>query len=150
MNIADIIAGAYVAFGAWRGRARGLADEGYRLLRLGVAFAAGCGLYGVVSGLLKHAISMAGDVSAPVAFAGTVGGTWWLLSALKKKVIAVLAARFAPYAQIGGAVAGGVRTLLLVLSIVGVFHLAGRAPGRDTVVGTSMIGQLAAWVMPGK
>ena len=52
MSPVDIIAGAYVAYGVYRGIRRGLAEESYRLIRLAGALGASCGLYGWVS----HAI----------------------------------------------------------------------------------------------
>lgn len=144
MSAADLIAAAYVAYGAWRGRARGLADEGFRLLRLAVSFAAGCGLYGAVSGLLTRVLSLGGDVSGPVGFVGVMGGSWFLLRKLKNNLTALLAARFARQARIGGLVAGGLRTLLIVLSVVGVLSLA----GREELSGRSIVGRLSAWMMP--
>lgn len=143
MSPLDGIAAAYVAFGAWRGRARGMAEEGYRLFRMAVAFAAGCGLYGVISGLLEKVVSIGGDVSGPVGFVGVVGGSWFLLSRLRNGIKAWLAARFADRAQIGGMAAGGLRALIVVLSIVGVLNLA----GRDEVKGRSVVGTLSSWVL---
>ncbi len=144
MNILDLIAGAYVAYGAWRGRARGLAEEGYRLFRLAVAFAAGCGLYGLLSDLLTRLLSLGGEVSGPVGFVGVMGGSWYILRTLKTKLTALLAARFAAQARIGGLIAGGLRTLIVVLSIVGVLNLA----GRGDVSGRSVVARISEWVMP--
>lgn len=143
MNLLDGLAAAYVAFGAWRGRASGLAEEGYRLFRMAVAFAAGCGLYGLISDLLTRVLSIGGDVSGPIGFVGVMGGSWMLLKRLRNAIKAWLAARFAAHAQIGGLIAGGLRTLIIVLSIVGVLNLA----GRDEA-GGSIVGRVAAWVMP--
>ncbi len=148
MSAIDLIAAAFIALGAWRGRSRGLPDEGYRLLRIALAFLAGCGLYRFVSELLKQAFSMAGDISAPLAFVGTIGGTWWLMRVVKKTLTRFLAARFARHARLGGAIAGGIRVLLIVLSIAGAFYLADRAPGHDAVSAKSIVGRMAVWVMP--
>ncbi|HMP75209.1 MAG TPA: CvpA family protein [Kiritimatiellia bacterium] len=144
MNTIDLISALYVAFGAWRGRARGLADEGFRLLRMAVAFAAGCGLYGLVSGLLKKLLSLGGDISGPMGFALTLGGAWYLLGLAKKSFAAFLTARFAPHAALGGAIAGALRTLLIVLSVVGVLNLS----NQDGVSGGSVVSRIAEWVMP--
>lgn len=150
MNFIDGVTAAYMAFGVWRGRARGLADEGYRLTRMIIAYAFGCGLYGVISGALKRLLSVGGDVSGPASFVVVVGGTWYLTRFIKKGLTAFLAARYARYAKLGGMIAGAVRSLLVVLSIVGVFHLAGDAPGREQVSEQSFVGRVASWVMPGK
>lgn len=146
----DIISTLYVAFGAWRGRAAGLAEEGYRLLRYGIALAAGCGLYGLVSDTLKRLLSLGGDVSGPVAFIGVIGGAWFLVRKIRGVVMRFLAARFADHARVGGAIAGGLRTLLIVISIAGVFALGERLPGRDQVAEKTIVGRLAAWILPGK
>lgn len=147
MNAVDLVAAAYVAYGAARGRRRGLADEAYRLLRVGVSFAAGCGLYGLVSDLLKKALALGADVSGPLAFVATMAGAWSLLRFLRKWLMAWIAARFAPHAAVGGAVAGGIRTLVWTLALVSAFHLAGSAPGREQVSERSLVGRIAGWVV---
>ncbi|MCO5060428.1 MAG: CvpA family protein [Kiritimatiellae bacterium] len=144
MNLVDALSVLYVAFGAWRGRARGLADEGFRLLRMGVAFLMGCGIYGWISSLLKKALSLGGDVSGPIGFLAVLLGTWFLFRFMKKSLIAFVAARFTRVAGLGGAIAGGIRTLLIVLSVVGVLSLA----QRDDVSGRSFVGKLAERVIP--
>ena len=150
MILVDALAAAYVAYGVMRGRKRGLPDEAYRLLRFGTAFAAGCGLYGLVSDIIGKILSLAGDVAAPLAFVGTVGGAWWLLRVVKQSFLAWSSARFAPFIQTGGAVAGGLRTALVVLSIVATFSMAERAPGHAAVSRETWVGRIAGWVMPGR
>lgn len=149
MSAVDLIAAAYIAFGIWRGRMRGLADEGYRLIRMLLAFVAGCGLYGFISALLKKLFSMTGGISAPLAFIIALGGAWWLTRTLKKTLATLLAARFAKYSKVGGMIAGGVRLFLVVLSIAGLFHLASDALGRDAT-SQSFFGKIAVRVIPGK
>jgi hypothetical protein len=144
MHLLDLIFGAFVAYGAWRGRARGLADEGYRLFRMAVAFTAGCGLYGLISKLLAGLLSVGGDVYGPIGFVSVMGGSWYALRVLKAKLTAFLSSRFAAQARIGGLVAGGLRTLIIVLSIAGVLNLA----GREDVSERSVVSRVAAWVMP--
>lgn len=145
MNIVDAVSAAYVAFGAYRGRKRGFSDEAYRLLRMAIAFVAGCGLYGVVSQLIGKVLSLGGEVSGPVAFLGTVGGAWLLLRKLKRGFIAWVFAKTKPYEGLGGAVAGGVRALLIVVSIVAALSLAGKTPGGD-----SFAGRIVDLVLPGR
>jgi hypothetical protein len=147
VNVVDLISAAYVAFGAVRGRKRGLADEAYRLLRVGISFAAGCGLYGLMSDLLKNVLSLGADVSGPVGFVATMAGAWALLRMAKRRLTAWIAARFASHAAIGGAVAGGIRSLVWVLALVSAFHLAGSAPGRQQVSEQSLVGRIAGWVV---
>lgn len=149
MNALDLAGVAYIAFGVWRGRVRGLADEGYRLVRMVIAFVAGCGLYGFISALLKKLFSTTGSISTPLAFVITIAGAWWLTRLLKKTLTTVLAARFAKYSKIGGMIAGGIRLFLIVLSIAGLFHLSSDAMGNDASA-KSIFGQIATRVIPGK
>ncbi len=143
MSILDGISAAYIAFGAWRGRANGLAQEGYRLFRMAVAFGAGCGLYGLISDLLSRTLSIGGDVSGPVGFASVMGGSWFLLRKLRIGMQAWIAARFGAHARVGGLIAGGLRAIVIVLSLVGVLNLAGRKEA-----GGSIVGSVSSWVMP--
>lgn len=149
MNPVDLVGAAYIAFGIWRGRARGLADEGYRLIRMLIAFVAGCGLYGFIAALLKKVFSMSGGISTPLAFVLVLGGAWWLTRLLKKTLTTVLAARFARHARLGGMIAAGIRVFLIVLSIAGLFHLSSDALGSDAAA-KSFFGQIATRVIPGK
>lgn len=144
MNPIDLISGAYIAFGAWRGRARGLADEGYRLFRMAVAFTAGCGLYGLVSKLLGRALSLGGEVTGPLGFLAVGGASWYLLRAFKARMMGFLNDRWMAQARIGGLLAGALRTLIIAMSVVGVLNLA----GREDVSGRSVVARLAHWVMP--
>lgn len=143
----DAVSAAYVACGVYRGRKRGLSDEAYRLLRLGGAFASGCGLHGLVSGGLDRILSLGGGVSGPVAFVGTMAGSWWALRLVKRRFLEWAAARFEPYIRIGGAVAGGLRAAILALSLLGAFSLATHAPGHDVVQQGSWMGRFAAWIV---
>lgn len=147
MNVVDLLAAASVAGGALRGRKRGLADEAYRLLRVGISFAAGCGLYGFVSDLLGKVLSLGGDVSGPMGFIATMGGTWSVLRLLRQKLQSLVDAHLARHAAVGGAVAGGIRAFVWVLAILSAFHLAGSAPGREQLSEKSLAGQIAGWVV---
>lgn len=125
MNLLDLGGLAYISIAAARGRKRGLADESYRLLRLGTAFGAGCGLHELVHGLLERVLALAPSYSGPLAFAGTVGGAWLLLRALKRTLTAWIAARFPAQQAMGGMVAGGLRGLVMTLSVLATGLLAG-------------------------
>ncbi len=143
MNGLDLLGAGYIAFSAWRGRRRGLADEAYRLLRLGVAFGTGCGLYGLVSDGLGRLLSLAPALSGPLGFAGTVGGTWLLLRALRRKLAEWIGARFPTHQATGGLIAGGLRGFTLTMSVMATGVLAG---GGGPVAG-SWLGQIAAWLV---
>lgn len=125
MNPVDGIVAAYVAYGAYRGRTRGLADEAYRLVRVGLALLAGCGLYGLVSDLIGKVIYAGDAVSGPVGFVATMLGTWSVLRVLRTKFVNLLETKYAGLAQVGGAVAGGLRTAVLSSSAMITAYLAG-------------------------
>lgn len=127
MNLLDGLVAVYVAYGAQRGRKRGLAEEAYRLLRVGVALIAGCGLYGLVSDLIGKVLATGSEISGPVGFVATMVGAWSLLRVLRARVVAWVTAKYQPYAAVGGAVAGGLRNLTLALSAMITAQLAGRS-----------------------
>lgn len=147
MNLVDLIAAAYVAYGAWRGRARGLPYEGFHLLRMAVAMGAGCGLYGLVSRALDGMLSLSPGASGAAGFVGVTAATWGILYMLKTRVMAFIAARAGERAALGGAVAGGIRRLLIVIGLVGVFSMTEPEAGR---AGTSLVGRVASWIIPGE
>lgn len=138
-----------MASNAWRGLRRGPGEEGYRLFRMGVAYVFGCGFYGVMASGLHRALSLSGDIAGPVGFAGVIIGVWYLTRFVKRSLTSFLAARFAGRARTVGAAAGALRSFLVVLSIAGVFYLAGGAPGRAKVAEDSLVGKIASLLMPG-
>lgn len=138
MSPVDGIVAVYVAYGVYRGRARGLADEAYRLLRVGVALLAGCGLYGVVSDLISRVIYTGDAVSGPVGFVATMLGTWSVLRVVRTKFTAALETRFAGLAEAGGAMAGGLRTAVMASSAMITAVLA----GHENWLGHSWLGSL--------
>lgn len=150
MILADILSVAYVAYGTVRGGRRGLGDEAFRLFRLAIAFAAGCGLHKLVGNGIGRLLSIGSDVSAPVAFAVTVAGAWWLLRRARIVFAAWAEKRLGRHARLGGAIAGGLRSALLALSIAATINMAGHVPGGDAVRRGSWVGRLAGWVLQTK
>ncbi len=146
MNPLDLIALVGVALGAGRGRARGLAAEAYPLLRIAAAVAAGVGLRRLIARGIRAALSVGGEVSGAIAFAGSFAGAWWLTRRLKRWMTAFLAARAGRYNRIGGAIAGAVRVFLWILAIEGLLQLAGKPEGAPGG-GFSLVGRLAALIV---
>lgn len=140
VNFLDGLAIAYVAFAAWRGRANGVAKEGFRLIRVALAFGAGVGLYGLIRDILTRALSLGVDVTGPVGFLAVMVGTWYAVRGLRDIIQAWLSARFSSHSPIAGAIAGGIRALVIVISIVGVTALAGRTDTPDR----SLVGRVAS------
>ena len=143
MNMVDGLVAAYVAFGANRGRRRGLAEEVYRLLRVSLAMVAGCGLYSLVGDLVGKVLSLGADISGPVGFVGSMLGAWSLLRLLKARLVDWGSLRFHSFIEVGGAIAGGLRALVLALAAMLTAHLAGRSAFMaDSVLG-KVIGFMA-------
>jgi len=138
MSPVDGIVAVYVAYGVYRGRARGLAEEAYRLVRVGVALLAGCGLYSVVSDLISKVIYAGDAVSGPVGFVATMLGTWSVLRVVRTKFVNLLETKYAGLAQTGGAIAGGLRTAVLAFSAMITAFLA----GHENWLGHSWLGSL--------
>jgi uncharacterized membrane protein required for colicin V production len=125
MNPVDALVGVYVGYGALRGRSRGLAQESYRLLRVGVALVAGCGLFGLVSDAISQLVHLGPTLSGPVGFLVTSVGAWSVMRVLREKFLNLMETRFSRVAEIGGAVAGALRTLALSSGAMITAHLAG-------------------------
>jgi hypothetical protein len=143
MNMVDGLVAVYVALGASAGRKRGLAEETYRLLRMSIALVAGCGLYSLVGDLLGKLISMGSDISGPVAFVGSMAGAWTLLRVLRAKLVNGVALRFHAYSELGGAIAGGLRNLVLALAGLITAHLS----GHGGFMANSWLGAWIHWVL---
>jgi hypothetical protein len=148
--ILDLLTATFVAVGVAWGRRSGLPKESYRLLRLITALVVGCGFYGLIARGLERLLSRLGDLSAPLAFIITVGGAWWILRAVRRRYMAWVGARFDRYARPGGAIAGGLRALLLAVTILAALGLAGSVPGRDSARHGSLVGRLAGWIVRAK
>ncbi|MCS6772387.1 MAG: hypothetical protein NZ740_10270 [Kiritimatiellae bacterium] len=138
----DAISAAYIAWGAWRGHVNGVAREGFRLFRLGIALAAGRSLFGLVRDGLGEALALGADVSGPLGFVAIMGCTWYLLSNLRRMVESWLGTRFSQHAAMVGAVAGGLRASLIVITIVGIAGLT-RGVGA---LSESFVGRVATWL----
>ena len=150
MILIDGAALGWIAYGVVRGRMRGLGLEVYKLLRFAAAFATGCGLHGLVGNALSRLFSLGDGVSGPLAFVLSVGGSWWILRVVKRRIVAWTATHMGEHERVGGAVAGGLRAALLALSAAGALALARDMPGRDAVASGSVVGRTAAWAVGGK
>lgn len=150
MHAVDVVTLVYVAFSAVRGKRRGLALESYGLLRWVVALATGTGLYGWISNLLQHLFALGGNASSALGFVGTVASAWALLRFVKRRMTEWVASRWAPYAAVGGAVAGGLRAFVVLVSLMGVFHLARPTADRAAAADASWMARIASYVLPAR
>ena len=143
MNMIDGLVAAYVALGANRGRKRGLAEETFRLLRMSVALVAGCGLYSLVGDLVGRLLSLRDYVSGPIGFVASMVVAWSLLRVLRTALVNWVALRFRSYIELGGAIAGGLRNLVLALAGLITAHLS----DYGGFMADSWVGTLIRWVV---
>ncbi|MFH0909454.1 MAG: CvpA family protein [bacterium] len=147
MNWLDGITAAYLAFGAARGRKRGLPEEAYRCVRLLAGLGAGCGLYGLISDAVSAVASVAPEVSAPAGFLATFGGAFALLHLVRRKIIETVRARFASLQAVGGAVAGALQAFMVIVSLVTAVQLSSSTPDQG-VAADSFIGRIVRAFTP--
>ncbi len=146
MNGFDGATAAVMAYGAWRGMRRGVAQEAYRMVRMLVALAAGCGLYGLVA---RGIGQLAGGTSGAGGFLVAFGGAYALVRAAKRRFLAWVEARTSSWARWSGGAAGAVRGLAAMLAAGAVLNVSPFAALKDGVLGGSAVGRVASWFTPG-
>lgn len=150
MSIPDILSLAYMGYGAVRGLKRGLAREVSRLVQIGGAFIAGCGLYDVVGNLLDAVLPLGRGFAGLVAFVATGGGVWALIYRFRRLLESWLTARLAKAQQaIGGLIAGVSRAIVIVAAAFSAANLSPVQQVRTAVVEKSFIGRALQHVLPG-
>lgn len=149
MNLIDGVAAAYAAVAAVRGSRRGVADEGYRLLRLLVSFLAGCGLFTLFDKLLDNVLASTLGDSRGVGFAAGLGAAFFLLRKLKASAVAFLQKQFAEkYNRLGGAAAGLVRALTATTALIAFLQMSPWIPGGRSAARDSLIGRVMRVFVP--
>ncbi|HEY8240500.1 MAG TPA: CvpA family protein [Kiritimatiellia bacterium] len=142
MTALDAITLGYMGFSAWRGRKRGLADETYRLTRVATALLAGCGLYGAISHGIDALVHLAPGVSDTVGFVASFAGAFALLRAARRRLIDWVHARVrGPALALGGALAGAVRAVVIIVTIVTALRIS---PVENASAERSWIGRIAS------
>ncbi|HMP90859.1 MAG TPA: CvpA family protein [Kiritimatiellia bacterium] len=150
MNGFDYIALAALVSAALRGYRQGLAAEFYRLLRLSVALLAGTSLYSMVGDLITNVLNIKASLADPAMFVGISVTVWSLLRRFRLWLEAWLRARVTgKYQAMGGALAAGLKALLLTGGLVTLFSMASWMPGHETVAQDSMFARLLAPFIPG-
>jgi hypothetical protein len=94
MHGIDIAALAYMVFGFFRGRKRGLGFEIYRLLRMAIPVVAGCGMYGLVRKGLTAVPALQGEGAGFLGFIGVTGGAFFLMMKGRSALRAYLERKF--------------------------------------------------------
>ena len=123
---------------------RGFGDEVFRLVRLGTAYLAGCGLYETVGNGLDRLFAPA--VSDTVGFIVSFVGAYALVRLARRKLVATVAARFRGSAvALGGAVAGALRAGVVATTLMTALHIS---PVENRAADQSWIGQRVAVLQP--
>lgn len=149
MNGFDYAALAVLGSAIMRGYKRGLAVEFYRLFRMLVALLAGTGLYGILSDLLTSMLNVKSGIADPVMFLGSSLAVWSLLRRLRVWMEAMILAKLPKnYQAIGGAVAAGLKSALLLGGVVTLFSLADWLPGHESIAQDSITSQIVHFILP--
>ncbi|MCG3147656.1 MAG: hypothetical protein PCFJNLEI_01096 [Verrucomicrobiae bacterium] len=144
MNLLDFLAAAYLAFGVWRGRKRGIIKEAPGTVSLLVLFFSGWGLMKSLYRGLLFSSEMVGHSVGVFTFIGLVIATVVLWRKIRAR-IRMRAERLCPevYRSRAGAVAGGVKAL--VFAAIMLLILA-KGPFRGLAQGSGL-GSAVIWMM---
>ena len=149
MNGFDLLAVIGLGWSARRGYRRGLSEELFRLLRLGLALLAGTGLYHGVAGGLAAITPLSEGLSQSIGFAGSTVGVWLLLSRLRRLLRRTVEDRVAAgWAQTGGAILATAKSLLAIVGIVATAYVGSGLPFREAIAENSWIGHAISRVLP--
>ena len=148
MNLIDLVAAAYAAVSAARGSQRGVADEGYRLLRLVMAFLGGCGLFTLFHKALNTLLASTLGDAGGLGFAAGLGVVFLMMRRLRSSAVSLLQRQFAEkWNRMGGAVAGLMRALTAVAALVGFLQMSPWIPGGKSAAGDSLVGRVVGLFM---
>ncbi|MEI6084224.1 MAG: CvpA family protein [Verrucomicrobiota bacterium] len=119
MILLDLLIVAYIAYGVWRGRKRGIIIEAPGTVSLAIFFFSGWGLLKALYRGLAYSSELVGNSVGLVTFIGLVVAAIVLWKKIKIR-IAKHAERWCPEAQRSraGAIAGGVKAFLLVSTLL--------------------------------
>lgn len=148
VNLVDVAALGGAAYGAWRGRKRGLSRELPGLVTAAVWLVTGCGLYrwtergvATLAGMTGRSFGLIGFIAAWVAAVA-------IMRRLGRRIHDTSKKQFPdePKQRLGGAIAGGCKVFLLVGVLI---LIAGHLPG---ILGKpfhegSFIGSTLHWVI---
>ena len=144
--VVDLFGLGLVALSARKGGRRGPAREIYRLIRLSTALIAGCGLYSLTRSLLSDILPAASGLTGFLIY---FGGAFALVRLVKSMLMRKLDARFqGDSARRAGQLAGALRGLVLLLSVVTAAYVAPLFPWRDAFTQDSWVGRIPGWFLP--
>lgn len=147
MNLIDLFTAGYVAFGFKRGRKRGASEELYRLVRMGLAFLGGLGLFAFVRSLLISLFGLEGGLAGAAGFLASFAAVFTALHLIRVRIHSALKVRCQSLGTLAGGVIGGVRAAILSLALLFSAVLS-KLPLMDTWVSEgSFIGKMLNFVL---
>jgi len=149
MNGFDYTALAVLGAAIMRGYKRGLSVEFYQLFRMAVALLAGTSLYGMLSDALTGILNIKSGIADPAMFLGSTVVVWSLLRRMRAWMEAWILAKLPKgYQSIGGAVAAGLKTSILLGGVVVLFNLADWLPGHTAISRDSITSEVVHFFLP--
>ena len=143
-NLIDVLAIGGAAYGAWRGRTRGLSREMPGLILETVWLVTGCGMYHWTERGLTALGNMSGHSLGLIGFVAAWIGAVFAIRGLKGRIHNTTQKQFpdAKIQRVGGMIAGGCKVFVFVsVLILIVGHLPGflGAPFREgSLVGSTL------------
>lgn len=135
----DILSSVYVLFGTFRGRRRGVPEELYRLVRTGLAFLSGLGLYGLVQSTMQTIPGFAGAAGFALSYAGV----FVLLRKTRKAIRDRLHRTFGEARSLIAAAVGAARSILHTL----VFYVTTVLADSETIDRLLLTGSIPAGIL---
>ncbi len=149
MNGFDIVTFVLIGLAARRGFKNGLASEFYRLLRVLIALFAGTSLYRIFSDSVSGLLNINSGYSDPILFVVAMVITWKLLRRIRRWIESVVLAITPQKVQaIGGALAAGCKTCMLIFALVATVSLSTWLPGRAWIAEDSFTGKIVQSFLP--
>jgi hypothetical protein len=119
-NLIDILLAGYIAWGAWRGRQRGLTDESTRVILLLLAILTGYSLARWTGRVLHELSVVTGQLAGPLSALGIMIGAYLLARHLRQRIRQTIAARYPDPStqQRAGTIAGATRALIIGSTVI--------------------------------
>lgn len=148
MSLIDLLVAAYAGYGVWRGWRRGLPNELPRVVGITVFAVSGCGLFRWTNHALMETSRLAGQTTGGLGVIGIMVATWFLVRHFRAKIGDWAKQRYGKAERVG-AVAGGVRAVLLACVVLLVFaHWPLKFLTRPVTEGSLLGRGLTRYVLP--
>lgn len=150
-NLLDILVAGYIAWGAWRGARRGLAHVLPGLISITVLILTGYGMYHWTGKAVVQTEHLLGRTTGLFGFVAAMVAAIVIVRLFRAKIRAWAAKQFPdpPAQKRAGAIAGGLRALIIGSTVIVFFGLLPLNPFRAPFANGSFIGRnLIRYVVP--